>query len=74
MKNQTLKNKYQEEHVNGDRNVYHTIEAYAEEWVHEVDKDGMFTNAYPKKNTKRRQDLPSLADQWREDWRKRKNK
>jgi len=66
-------NSFQKAHLNGDINVYKPIEAYAEEWVHEQDKDGNFVRAYPKPGTRRRADLPSLAEQWRDDA-KRKNK
>lgn len=54
-------------------NVYRAIEAYAEEWVHKEDKYGNFITAYPKPNTRRRSDLPSLAEQWRSDAKARSN-
>ena len=54
-------------------NVYRAIEAYAEEWVHKEDKYGNFIMAYPKPNTRRRSDLPSLAEQWRTDAKARSN-
>ena len=57
--------------MEGKFDVYQPIEAYAEEWVHKQDKDGNFIIAYPKQGTRRRADLPSLAEQWRDDVRKR---
>ena len=48
-------------------NVYEPIEAYYEEWEHIKDKNGTFIKAYPKPGTRRRQDLPSLSEQWRAD-------
>jgi len=68
-------NKYQQQHVDGKFNVYAPIEAYTEEWVHESDPEtGQFIRAYPKPNTKRRADLPSLSEQWRQDLKKRNKK
>ncbi len=64
-------NSLQQAHVNGKLDVYASIEAHTEEWVHNVDKDGNYINAFPKPNTRRRQDLPSLAEQWREDAKRR---
>ena len=55
-------------------NVYRAIEAYAEDWVHKEDKHGNFIEAYPKPNTRRRSDLPSLAEQWRTDAKARRKK
>lgn len=66
-------NSFQEAHLRGEINVYKPIEAYAEEWVHEEDKDGNFIRAYPKPGTRRRSDLPSLCEQWRDNI-QRKNK
>jgi hypothetical protein len=60
-------NRYQQEHLEGKRNVYKPVEAYKEDWIHEDDKHGNFIKAYPKPGTRRRQDLPSLSEQWRED-------
>ena len=51
--------------------AYTPIEAYSEEWVHEVNKIGVFVRAYPKPNTRKRQDLPSLSEQWKADWKAR---
>ena len=64
-------NKHQLEHIAGECNVYKPIEAHKEEWVHIEDKEGNFAKAYPKPETRRRQDLPSLSEQWRQEWKKR---
>lgn len=60
-------NNIQKAHLNGELNIYAPIEAYSEEWVHKMDDDGNFIEAYPKPNTRRRADLPSVSEQWRED-------
>lgn len=65
-------NKLQQDHLSGVHSVYKPIEAYSEEWVHVQDEAGKFIKAYPKPGTRKRQDLPSLAEQWREDWKKRR--
>ena len=65
-------NKFQQAHKDGELNVYKSIEAYAEKWEHVVDKDGNFVRAFPVKGTRRRSDLPSLSEQWRDDIKKRK--
>jgi hypothetical protein len=62
-----MMNKYQQGHLDGTFDVHKPIEAYTEEWVHETDKHGRFVRAYPKVGTRKRQDLPSLAEQWRVD-------
>ena len=61
--NKLLLNKYQVEHMNGTRNIYEPIEAYSEKWEH--------GNAKPIEGTRRRNDLPPLYIQWKEDWRVR---
>jgi hypothetical protein len=59
-------NKFQEAHLKGEFDVYRSIEAYSEEWIHVSDKEGNFVSASPKQGTRRRQDLPSLSDQWKQ--------
>ena len=67
-------NKFQVEHIEGTRNVYAPIEAYYQEWEHITDKNGDFVTARPKPETRRRADMPSLAEQWRNDWAKRRQR
>lgn len=65
-------NQSQIDHLNGDLNVYAPIESYYEEWTHIEDKKGNFISASPKEGTRRRSDMPPLAQQWRDDWAKRR--
>ena len=66
-KNGISMTKYQAEHLAGERDIYKPVEAYAEDWEHITDKNNKFIRAYPKPGTRRRQDLPSIAEQWRVD-------
>jgi hypothetical protein len=66
-------NQFQRDHNAGLINVYAPIEAYTEQWVHEVDSGGKFIRAYPVPGTRQRSDLPSLSEQWREAARKKYN-
>ena len=67
-------NKFQEEHIKGNLNVYAPVEAYYQEWEHITDNNGDFVTARPKPETRRRADMPSLAEQWRNDWAKRRQR
>jgi hypothetical protein len=60
-------NSIQKQHKEGTLDVYKPVVAYVEEWVHLAYKEGNFIAAYPKEGTRRRQDLPSIAEQWRRD-------
>lgn len=55
-------------------NVHEPIEAYEEKWEHveTKDEDGN-TNvlAFPVEGTRRQSDLPPLAQQWKQDWKRR---
>ena len=64
-------NQSQMAHLKGEINVYAPIESYYEEWNHVEDSKGNFVSASPKEGTRRRSDMPSLAQQWREDWARR---
>ena len=64
-------NQNQMDHINKKINVYAPIEAYYEQWEHNEDKYGNFVSANPIEGTRRRSDMPSLAQQWRDDWAKR---
>lgn len=61
-------------HLRGEIDVYAPIEAYAEEWEHVVDEHGNFVSAHPIPGTRRRADLPSLAEQWRNAAHRRSNR
>ena len=51
-------------------NVYDPIEAYSERWLHKEDKKtGEFLGAEPIPGTRKRNDLPPLYIQRKEDWR-----
>ena len=65
-------NQIQTAHLTGEVNVYAPIEAYYEKFEHIEDKNGNFISARPIEGTRRRSDMPSLAQQWREDWAKRR--
>ena len=73
-KDDTL-NKYQRMHLNGELNVYEPIVAYSRQYDHITSTSkgrfGMFVEAIPKSEPKRN-DLPPLYLQWKEEYRKRK--
>ena len=53
-------------------NVYEPIEAYTEKWTHKENrKTGEFLGAEPVPGTRKRNDLPPLYIQWKEDWKTR---
>ena len=53
-------------------NVYEPIEAYTEKWNHVEDtKTRTYITADLIPNTRRRNDLPPLYIQWKEDWKTR---
>ena len=64
-------NNIQLKHKAGELNVYSPVEAYIEEREHKVDKYGNFISASPIPGTRKRKNLPSIAQQWREDYQKR---
>ena len=54
-------------------NVYEPIEAYTQKWNHIEDKkDNTFVSAHPIPGTLKRNDLPPLYIQWKEDWKNRR--
>ena len=59
-------NDIQKKHKAGELNVYSPVEAYTEKWEHIADKQGNFISAMPIPETRKRKDLPSIAQQWRE--------
>ena len=72
----------QDAHLNGSMNIYQPVEAYSEKWIHnKMDESngtprnhheyGKFISAHPVPGTKRRNDLPPIYLQWKEDYRKR---
>ena len=50
-------------------NIHEPIEAYEEKWQHNKDT-GQGT---PIPGTRKRSDLPPLAEQWKQDWKNRSN-
>lgn len=67
-------NSFQKAHIEGSFDVYKPIEAYVEQWNSVYDESGSFVSASPIPNTKVRQDLPSLAEQWKSDFKSRRSK
>ena len=55
----------QEAHLKGEINVYEPIEAYDIKWYHKGN------NYYPIMQSKKRNDLPPIYIQWKDDFRKR---
>jgi len=70
----TTLNKYQRMHLNAEINIYEPIEAYSQDYKHishtSKDKYGLFRSAVPV-GEKKRNDLPPLYLQWKEDYRRR---
>ena len=56
-------------HHNGTLNLYETIEAYDEQWVHPKNSDKF----WKKPETRNRNDLPPVYIQWKDEYRKRVN-
>lgn len=52
-------------HLNGDYDIYEPVEAYSIKWFHKGDR------YYPIDDSKKRDDLPPVYIQWKEDYRKR---
>ena len=52
-------------HLKGELNIYDPIEAYTQKWYHKKDV------YYPLKDSKKRNDLPPVYIQWKDDFRKR---
>ena len=53
-------------------NVYEPMEAYTEQWNHVEDKKTKkYISAHPVPGTLKRNDLPPLYIQWKEDWKNR---
>ena len=62
-------NKLQEQHLNGELDIYQPIEAYSEQWKTITKKQGYwedYVSAAPVPNTRKRSDLPSINQQWRD--------
>lgn len=56
-------------------NVYEPIEAYTEKWKHVEDsKTRTYVSANAIPGTRKRNDLPPLYIQWKEDWKTRRDK
>ena len=62
-------NELQQAHVAGTINVYEPIEAHSEKWKTTTKQSGYwedYVSAHPIPNTRKRNDLPPIAVQWRE--------
>ena len=61
-------NSLQHKHKEGKINVYAPVEAYSEEWKHVTDKNGNFVSARPVEGTRKRDNLPPVAEQWKREY------
>ena len=67
-------NPLQQQHIQGSLDVYQPILAHSERWVTKTKKNGYwedYESASPIPNTQRRNDLPPVYMQWKEDYKKR---
>ncbi len=62
-------NELQIMHMNGEIDLHEPIEAYYAKWKH----DNKGNNHQPIEETRTRKDLPSIAQQWKTDYNKRRN-
>ena len=68
-------NKLQQAHVSGSLSVYAPIESYTEKWKTVTKQNGYwedYVSAHPVPNTRKRNDLPPIASQWRDSYKKGK--
>ena len=64
----------QRDHHEGKINLYDSIEAYSVKWTHVIDRNTKeFVSASPIMETSRREDLPPVYIQWKDDYRSRQN-
>lgn len=67
-------NNIQEAHIRGEINIHEPIEAYEERWKTHFKKEGsrdIFVSAHTLPNTRKRNDLPPIYSQWKEEYRRR---
>jgi hypothetical protein len=65
-------NHYQKLEMSNDTfSLREPIEAYSEQWTTAYDKKGKFVSAAPVAGTRRRNDLPPLYIQWKDDYKRR---
>jgi len=57
-------NELQQAHIRGEINLYEGIEAYSEKWHHKGDV------YHPIKGTRKRNDLPPIYIQWKDQFRR----
>lgn len=63
----------QRAHHAGNINLYESIEAYSVKWQHVTDRNTKeFIRAFPIDSTSKRDDLPPVYIQWKDDYRSRK--
>jgi hypothetical protein len=64
-------NPIQRQHLAGDIDIYKPIEAYSERWKTNTKKNGYwedYDSAHPIEGTRKRNDLPPVYMQWKEDF------
>ena len=63
-----IMNEIQKKHIEGELDVYAPIEAYYVKWHH----DPKGNNHHPIEETRVRKDLPCIAQQWKDDYNRRR--
>tara|TARA_R100001082_G_C4323284_1_gene142133 strand:+ start:446 stop:754 length:309 start_codon:yes stop_codon:yes gene_type:complete len=65
-------NSLQVAHMRKEISLYAPVEAYTEKWSHRFNKETeQFIEAHPVSGTRKRNDLPPIAVQWQQEFRKR---
>jgi len=64
-------NRLQQEHMKGVRDLYAPTQTDFVKWEHKQDRFGDYISASPIESTRIRRDLPSIAQQWKEDYQRR---
>ena len=64
-------NNLQVQHLKGELDLYKPIEAFSMRYDTKSDKNKQYVSASPSESTRRRNDLPPIYMQWKEDYRKR---
>jgi uncharacterized protein YbgA (DUF1722 family) len=67
----TTLNKLQKLHRKGEINLYAPIKGFREQWKTIYNKQGQYVSAYPIIGTKEPLDLPPIAVQWQQAYRKK---
>ena len=64
-------NPIQVAHMSKKINVHAPVQTYSETWVHKSNKYGTFISAEPVPDSSKRDDLPPVAEQWKQDYARR---